>query len=141
MFVTRFPGIPEIKSRNLYLPWFDYYLELKSVRLELLTSINCCLHTKNRSPAYHIIQIFHCFEGNIPECLSRGSRESPRCYISRCRRHLGKKLEKMCAPQLFVTELRHWLNTIKCAQKLGMLINQFSSNASMGYSAKYNMNI
>ena len=34
----------------------------------------------------NIIQIFHCFEGNIPECLSRGSRESPRCYISRRRR-------------------------------------------------------
>ena len=29
----------------------------------------------------HIIQIIHCFEGNIPECLSLGSRESPRCYI------------------------------------------------------------
>ena len=34
----------------------------------------------------YIIQIFHCFEDNIPECLSRGSRESPRCYISRRRR-------------------------------------------------------
>ena len=30
-----------------------------------------------------IIQIFHCFEGNIPEYLSRGSWESLRCYISR----------------------------------------------------------
>ena len=28
----------------------------------------------------------HCFEGNIPECLSRGSRESLRCYISQYRR-------------------------------------------------------
>ena len=34
----------------------------------------------------YIIQLFHCFEGNIPECLSRGSRESPRCYISQRRR-------------------------------------------------------
>ena len=24
----------------------------------------------------NIKQIFHCFQGNIPECLSRGSRES-----------------------------------------------------------------
>ena len=29
----------KFKSRNLYLPWFDFYKEWKSVRLEHLTSI------------------------------------------------------------------------------------------------------
>ena len=44
-------------------------------------------HWKKQKPnLYNIIQIFLCFEGNKPEFLSRGSWESPRCYITRRRR-------------------------------------------------------
>ena len=38
---------------------------------------------ENTTTLTNIIQIFHCFEGNIPECLSWGSRKSLRCFIPR----------------------------------------------------------
>ena len=43
-----------------------------------------------------VIQLYHCFSGNIPECLSWGPQESLRCFISQRRReilHLGYSQE------------------------------------------------
>ena len=45
-----------LRYRTLYLPWFVFYLEWKSVRLELLTSI-FCTKTNNKVPRAVVVLI------------------------------------------------------------------------------------
>ena len=58
---------------------FEYNIKGKSLSNYSIKLI--CVHIIVQG-----IRIIHCFEGYIPECLSRGPRESLRCYISRRRR-------------------------------------------------------